>query len=562
MRLLVQQPDLVGELERVVRAHLGAEAVLERRDDPAAVRVVLRVRAGHQQQVQRQPHAVAADLDVPLLQHVEQRHLDALGQVGQLVDAEDAAVGARHEAVVDGLGVAQRAALGHLDRVDVADQVADAGVGRRQLLPEPVAAVQPADRGGVAVLGDLPVRPHRDRVQRVLVELAADEHRRPLVEQADQGADQAGLALAALAEQDEVVTGDERPLDLGEHGVLEADHAGQAGLAPAEPGQQVAAQLGLDRAEDGAAVAELAEGGGGGGRGALRGDVRHLDHGTTGLRRSVACPDGPAASPSTIGTASAAVSSRRTCAAVRERIRRSSPGQWRRGRGRRRAARRRRPAHPAVALPGLADRVGGPVWLKCENLQRTGSFKIRGAYTRISRLTDEERARGVVAASAGNHAQGVALAARLLGCSATVFMPVAAPLPKVAATRAYGAQIQLVGQTLTEALVAAAEYAERTGAVFIHPVRAPRRDRRAGHRRAGGARPVPRRRDGRRERRRRRAGRRGRGRDQGPRPDVSVVAVQAEAAAAFPGSLAAGRPVALEACRRWPTASPSPPRAT
>ena len=63
----------------------------------------------------------------------------------------------------------------------------------------------------------------------------------------------------------------------------------------------------------------------------------------------------------------------------------------------------------------LADRVGGPVWLKCENLQRTGSFKIRGAYTRIARLTDEERARGVVAASAGNHAQGVALAARLLG---------------------------------------------------------------------------------------------------------------------------------------------------
>ena len=105
---------------------------------------------------------------------------------------------------------------------------------------------------------------------------------------------------------------------------------------------------------------------------------------------------------------------------------------------------------------GLADRVGGPVWLKCENLQRTGSFKIRGAYTRISRLTDAERARGVVAASAGNHAQGVALAARLLGATATVFMPESAPLPKLAATRAYGAEVQLVGQTLTEALVAAA----------------------------------------------------------------------------------------------------------
>ena len=111
--------------------------------------------------------------------------------------------------------------------------------GRRQLLAEAVAAVQPADRGGVAVLGDLPVRPHADRVQRVLVELAADEHRRPLVEQADEGADQPGLALAALAEQDQVVAGDQGALDLGDDGVVEADHAGQAGLAAAEPGEQV-----------------------------------------------------------------------------------------------------------------------------------------------------------------------------------------------------------------------------------------------------------------------------------------------------------------------------------
>jgi len=117
----------------------------------------------------------------------------------------------------------------------------------------------------------------------------------------------------------------------------------------------------------------------------------------------------------------------------------------------------------------LAERVGGPVWLKCENLQHTGSFKFRGAYTRISRLTDAERARGVVAASAGNHAQGVALAARMLGAKATVFMPETAPLPKVAATKAYGAEINLLGQTLAEPLVAAAEFAERTGAVFVHP---------------------------------------------------------------------------------------------
>src|SRR5687768_12999067 len=117
----------------------------------------------------------------------------------------------------------------------------------------------------------------------------------------------------------------------------------------------------------------------------------------------------------------------------------------------------------------LQNVVDGPVLLKCENLQRTGSFKIRGAYVRISRLSEEERARGVVAASAGNHAQGVALAARLLGAKATIFMPETAPLPKVAATRAYGAEIRMLGQSLTEPLLAAAVHAEATGAVFIHP---------------------------------------------------------------------------------------------
>src|SRR4051794_23428065 len=117
----------------------------------------------------------------------------------------------------------------------------------------------------------------------------------------------------------------------------------------------------------------------------------------------------------------------------------------------------------------LSERVGGPVLLKCENLQRAGSFKIRGAYTRIARLTPEERARGVVAASAGNHAQGVALAARELGAAATVFMPESAPLPKVAATRGYGADARLGGETLTEALVSAVEFAQETGSVFIHP---------------------------------------------------------------------------------------------
>jgi threonine dehydratase len=117
----------------------------------------------------------------------------------------------------------------------------------------------------------------------------------------------------------------------------------------------------------------------------------------------------------------------------------------------------------------LSDLLGAPVLLKCENLQRTGSYKLRGAYNRLSKLTDEEKQRGVVAASAGNHAQGVAFAARELGIKATIFMPVGVALPKLQATRDYGAHVILRGNTVAEPLLAAAEYAEETGAILIPP---------------------------------------------------------------------------------------------
>ncbi|HEY9474357.1 MAG TPA: threonine ammonia-lyase [Mycobacteriales bacterium] len=193
----------------------------------------------------------------------------------------------------------------------------------------------------------------------------------------------------------------------------------------------------------------------------------------------------------------------------------------------------------------LRARLGGPVYLKCENLQRTGSFKIRGAYVRIARLSDDERAQGVVAASAGNHAQGVALAADLLGTTATVFMPVGAPLPKIAATRNYGATVRLVGETVDESLAAATKYAAEQGSVFVHPFEHP--DVIAGQGTVGleilaqcpEVRTVI-------------VSTGGGGlvsgiaaAVKGLRPDVRVVAVQAEAAAAFPGSLAAGHPVPL-----------------
>lgn len=117
----------------------------------------------------------------------------------------------------------------------------------------------------------------------------------------------------------------------------------------------------------------------------------------------------------------------------------------------------------------LSELTGQRVLLKCENLQRAGSFKVRGAYVRMARLSEEERRRGVVAASAGNHAQGVAVAARNLGIHAVVYMPTDASLPKVAATREYGAEVRLVGSSVDDALAAAHQHARATGAVLIHP---------------------------------------------------------------------------------------------
>jgi threonine dehydratase len=124
---------------------------------------------------------------------------------------------------------------------------------------------------------------------------------------------------------------------------------------------------------------------------------------------------------------------------------------------------------PIMRKQALDDDLGVPVHLKCEHLQHTGSFKIRGAINLISQLDDDARAGGVVAASAGNHAQGVAVAAREYGVHATIFMPEDASLSKVAATRSYHADVRLVGRDFSETLDAAHTWATETGATFIHP---------------------------------------------------------------------------------------------
>ena len=203
-----------------------------------------------------------------------------------------------------------------------------------------------------------------------------------------------------------------------------------------------------------------------------------------------------------------------------------------------------RPTPLAWSRP-LSEQLGGEVWFKCENVQRAGSFKIRGAYVRIHNLPPQERARGVVAASAGNHAQGVALAASLHGIESTVFMPEGAPLPKVAATESYGARVRFAGTTVDEALIAARAFAQETGAAFIHPFDHP--DVIAGQgtvaleilEQCPQVKTVL-------------VGAGGGGLLAGiatvlraMRPDVRVVGVQAATAAAYPGSLVAGAPTPL-----------------
>lgn len=200
---------------------------------------------------------------------------------------------------------------------------------------------------------------------------------------------------------------------------------------------------------------------------------------------------------------------------------------------------------PMEYSQALTDRVGVPVHLKCENMQRAGSFKIRGAYTRMARLSEAERARGVVAASAGNHAQGVALAARLLGIEATVFMPNGATMPKLRATRGYGATVQQVGSTIDDCIARARQFEEEAGAVFISPF--DHQDIVAGQGTCGleileqvpdvktvlvctGGGGLL-------------AGIATAIKEQ--RPDVRVVGVQADQAAAWPASLQAGQPLPL-----------------
>ena len=117
----------------------------------------------------------------------------------------------------------------------------------------------------------------------------------------------------------------------------------------------------------------------------------------------------------------------------------------------------------------LSEQTGGKIFLKPENMQNTGAYKLRGAYYKISTLTDEERSRGLITASAGNHAQGVAYAARAFGCKATIVMPTITPLIKVNRTKSYGAEVILYGDVYDDSCAYAQDLAEKEGYTFVHP---------------------------------------------------------------------------------------------
>lgn len=138
-----------------------------------------------------------------------------------------------------------------------------------------------------------------------------------------------------------------------------------------------------------------------------------------------------------------------------------------------------------IESPHFSAIAGNRVFFKPENMQRTGSYKVRGAYYKISTMSDEERSHGLITASAGNHAQGVAAAAQKYGVPATIVMPATTPLIKVERTKSYGANVELVGNVYDEAYARACELAEEQGLTFVHPLQRPRRCLRPGHHRHG-----------------------------------------------------------------------------
>ena len=232
-----------------MRAHHRADPVLERSDDPAPVGVVFGIGREHHADVEVEPDRIAADLDIALLEHVEQAHLDLGGEVGQLVDAEDASVGAGNQAEVHRHLAREIAALGVLDHVDLADQVGDRHVGSGELFVIAVVAADPGDRRVIAALGDQVSGVFRDRMIGMVVDLRSGHDRRRVVQQVDELPEHSRFGLAAETEKKHVVPRQDGILNLGDDGFLVTQDVWKERLAGSQHANQVAPHLVFDRLE-------------------------------------------------------------------------------------------------------------------------------------------------------------------------------------------------------------------------------------------------------------------------------------------------------------------------
>src|SRR5437879_5242978 len=234
---------------RVVRANFGADAVFERGDNFSTGGVILRVRGKDDEHVERQPQRIALNLNVAFLHDVEEADLNFSGQVGQFVDGEDAAVGAREKAIVDREFVRQvAAAASRADGIDVADNVGHGHVGRGELFDKAILSRHPGDGRIVAFGGDFFATRAADGLERIVVDFAARYDRHFRIEQVDEAAQNAALGLAAQAEKNEIVPREKRIHDLRNNRVFISVDAGEEGFALFDGPEQIAAEFILDGA--------------------------------------------------------------------------------------------------------------------------------------------------------------------------------------------------------------------------------------------------------------------------------------------------------------------------
>ena len=258
--LLVHDGDFILGIQGVMGVDLGTVPILEWGDDTSPVGVVFRVCRRDHEHIQRQPDPVALDLYVPLFHQVEQPHLNPFRQIWQLVDAEDAAVGAGNHSVVDHQLVGQVMPLGHLDGVDLTDEIGNGYIRSRQFFRVTVLSRDPFQKGFSAHLRNLVAADLADGVVGIIVDLATGDLGNGFVEQIRHTTNDTGLGLPAFAQQYDVLAGKDGIFDLWDDRLLEPDDSGEHDLFGSYFGDQVLPQLLTDGKDFIVALAERSDG--------------------------------------------------------------------------------------------------------------------------------------------------------------------------------------------------------------------------------------------------------------------------------------------------------------